>query len=246
MTTQWDNNAAKRHEQIMEGLDFSFDNVLSPTFINILKGIKNIGPKKVLDVGCGSGILAFRLSKYTGNIVGIDPSKKSIEIAKREYEKIGNLEFLCTSVEDYRSKELFDVVISNMTIQAIKDIKKAFCSISKLMNKSSTFIFSIPHPCFWIEYRKRIGLDEYKNYRYCKTSKYQITFSIRNDRKPLPSHVPLYHRQIAQYSKQLSTAGFVVTRLLEPFPKIINNANTNWETPHFLVFVCSKSNFSGE
>jgi 2-polyprenyl-3-methyl-5-hydroxy-6-metoxy-1,4-benzoquinol methylase len=246
MTAQWDNNAARRHKQIIEGLDFSFDNVLSPTFIKLLKGIKNIGSKKVLDVGCGSGILTYRLSKYTGNIIGIDPSIKSIKIAEREYEKIRNLQFICSSVEDYRNKEVFDVVISNMTIQAIKDIKKAFCSISKLMNKSSIFIFSIPHPCFWIEYRTKIGLDEYKNYKYFKTSKYQITFSISNDRKPLPSQVPLYHRQIALYSKQLSAAGFLITSLLEPFPKIINNANTNWDTPHFLVFVCSKSNSSGE
>ncbi len=245
MINQWDHNAAKRHEQILKGLDFSFDNVLSPTFIKLVHGIEDIKMQNILDVGCGSGILTYRLSRLVGNIRGIDPSAKSIEIAKKEFGTIKNLEFLCNSIEDHQINEKYDVVVSNMTIQAIKNIKKVFYSISRLMNKPGTFIFSIPHPCFWIEYRKKVGLDEYKNYSYGRNSKYPITFSISNDRIPLPSHVPLYHRRIEYYSNQLNLAGFFIKRLLEPYPKEIEGANTNWETPHFLFFICSLTNYSG-
>ena len=242
MINQWDNNAAKRHKQILEGLDYSFDNVLSPTFIKLLNGIEEVKMRNVLDVGCGSGILTYRLSSLVGNIKGVDPSAKSIKIAKKEFGTIKNLEFLCSSIEDHQSNEKYEVIISNMTIQATKNIEKVFYSISKLMNKSGVFIFSIPHPCFWIEYRKRIGLDEYKNYRYGRNSKYRITFSISNDRIPLPSRVPLYHRRIEYYSDQLDLAGFCIKRLLEPYPKEIEGTNANWETPHFLFFICSLAN----
>jgi len=245
MTNPWDNNASKRHKQILDGLDFSFDNVLSPTFVKLINGIKDIKTLNVLDIGCGSGILTYRLSKLVGNIVGIDPSGKSIDIAKEEYEKVKNLEFRCNSIHNLQSKDKFHIAISNMTIQTIKNIEQAFRSISRIMNRSGTFIFSIPHPCFWIEYRKKIGLDEYENYRYSKNSAHRITFSISNDRNPLPSYVPLYHRPIEYYSTQLSVAGFFIEHILEPFPKKIENMKTNWEIPHFLFFICSKSNNRG-
>lgn len=245
MINPWDNNAHKRHQQILDGRDFSFDKVLLPTFIKLLKGIKNVKSCNVLDVGCGSGILAYKLSKQVGRIAGIDPSRKSIEIANYEYRKLQKIEFHCSTVDKFRGKRKFDVAISNMTVQAIKNIGQVFSSVSRLLKDSGLFIFSIPHPCFWISYRKTIGLDEYKNYSYNKNSAHAITFSISNDRNPLPSPVPLYHRRIEYYSTQLSMAGFSTRQMLEPIPIRVKNVKANWEFPHFLFFVCEKSNYQG-
>ncbi len=62
-------------------------NVLSrgPThkFIkDVLKEIKKIRAKNILDVGCGTGYVTKRIAKINPNIIAVDTDKKRIELAK--------------------------------------------------------------------------------------------------------------------------------------------------------------------
>lgn len=69
---------AERYDQVSEG-----------QYNNGLTLIANLGVKKgqtVLDIGCGTGRLTSRVAKIvgdTGQVIGIDPSKERIEIARR-------------------------------------------------------------------------------------------------------------------------------------------------------------------
>jgi 2-polyprenyl-3-methyl-5-hydroxy-6-metoxy-1,4-benzoquinol methylase len=56
-----------------------------------LRGIENISDFVVLDIGCGTGFLTEILSYHVKKIIGVDPSKVSISIAKNYAGKIQNL-----------------------------------------------------------------------------------------------------------------------------------------------------------
>jgi Predicted methyltransferase (contains TPR repeat) len=43
---------------------------------------------KVLDFGCGTGLLSFFLQPYVGEITGIDTSKGMIEVFDKKLKKI--------------------------------------------------------------------------------------------------------------------------------------------------------------
>ena len=51
---------------------------------NIKKPLKNI---KILDIGCGGGLLCEPLSKLGAQVIGIDASEKNIKIAKTHAKK---------------------------------------------------------------------------------------------------------------------------------------------------------------
>src|SRR5262245_21284435 len=112
MSNPWDNNATERHQQLLDGRDFSFNSVLLPTFKRLLYATPKAKSRLVLDIGCGSGILTHFLSKRVNRIIGIDPSRKSIELANLHKKGAKNLDFFCSSRENFHHARKFDIIIS--------------------------------------------------------------------------------------------------------------------------------------
>lgn len=78
-----------------------------PTTLKLLGNVKG---KKILDLGCGTGIYAKILRKRGARVKGIDVSSKEIEIAR---EQNPGIEFIIGNAEKlpYKNKE-FDIVLS--------------------------------------------------------------------------------------------------------------------------------------
>lgn len=78
---------------------------------------------RILDVGCGGGILCEPLARLGAEIVGIDPVAESIEIAKRHATGMGlPITYLSCGIEDFPEDiPLFDVVIASEIIEHITD-----------------------------------------------------------------------------------------------------------------------------
>lgn len=55
--------------------------------------------ERVLDVGCGSGVVADLLASMGAEVTGIDANPKAIEFARATFHR-PNLEFRCANVED--------------------------------------------------------------------------------------------------------------------------------------------------
>ena len=93
----------------------------------ILKQL-NWKSKSVLEVGCGTGLFASSVAKKGANVLGIDFSKKGIEIAKKKYQ-MSNLQFLHQDVKNIKGK--YDVIVSIGTLEHMDDPLKTL----KLMKK---------------------------------------------------------------------------------------------------------------
>ena len=109
---------------------------------NIIKSLKlNNNEKplkkvKILDIGCGGGLLTEPMKKLGADVVGIDASEKNIKIAKLHSKKNNlNIKYLCVSPENFIAKEKFDVILNMEIVEHVEDIDFFLKSSSKLLKK---------------------------------------------------------------------------------------------------------------
>ncbi|HJY19322.1 MAG TPA: bifunctional 2-polyprenyl-6-hydroxyphenol methylase/3-demethylubiquinol 3-O-methyltransferase UbiG, partial [Xanthobacteraceae bacterium] len=69
---------------------------------------------RVLDIGCGGGILSEPLARLGARVVGADPSESNIAVAKRHAERAGlSIDYRADAAEALaQSGETFDVVLA--------------------------------------------------------------------------------------------------------------------------------------
>ena len=75
--------------------------------VSLIKSNPNI---KILEIGCGTGQLIKEIHTKTISYWGIDAAENMIEIAKRD-NKAKNVRFKALPIEDYKTKETFDLII---------------------------------------------------------------------------------------------------------------------------------------
>ena len=100
---------------------------------------------KVLDIGCGGGITSFEASKILGNggyVLGTDISKILLDLAKKNYSNIKNLEFKYCDVQNYEfEKNSFSKVISRFGVMFFENPIKAFKNINNAIQDGGSLHF---------------------------------------------------------------------------------------------------------
>jgi len=101
---------------------------------NCQKPLKKL---KILDVGCGGGLLCEPLSKLGAAITGIDPSKDNIEVAKLHSKEMNlNINYICCSPENLNLKNEFDVILNMEVIEHVSNVNLFIQNCSSLIKKN--------------------------------------------------------------------------------------------------------------
>ena len=110
---------------------------------NIIKTFKLENKKKplekvkILDIGCGGGLLSEPMSRLGAEVVGIDASYKNIEVAKLHSKKSNlKIKYLCSSPENLKINTKFDVILNMEIIEHVQDVNYFLESCSKLLKKN--------------------------------------------------------------------------------------------------------------
>ena len=91
----------------------------------------------ILDIGCGGGLLSEPMYKLGANVVGIDASKKNIEIAKFHAKKNNlKINYICSSPEVFKAKKKFDVILNMEIVEHVDDINFFMKKSSELLKKN--------------------------------------------------------------------------------------------------------------
>ncbi|MZR29016.1 bifunctional 2-polyprenyl-6-hydroxyphenol methylase/3-demethylubiquinol 3-O-methyltransferase UbiG [Sneathiella litorea] len=80
---------------------------------------------RVLDIGCGGGLLSEPMARLGADVVAADASEKNIQIAKLHAEKSGlEIDYRYTTAEDLAvAGEQFDVILNMEVIEHVADIE---------------------------------------------------------------------------------------------------------------------------
>ena len=111
------------------------DNIISSLRLKNKK--KPLEKVKILDIGCGGGLLSEPMCRLGAEVTGIDASNKNIEIAKL-HAKENNLKikYLCASPETLNINTKFDVILNMEIIEHVEDVEFFLKSCSKLLKKN--------------------------------------------------------------------------------------------------------------
>ena len=91
---------------------------------------------KILDIGCGGGLLSEPMCRLGASVVGIDASEKNIEVAKFHAKKSGlKIDYKVASPEKLKTKVKFDVILNMEIIEHVNDISFFIKESSKLLRK---------------------------------------------------------------------------------------------------------------
>tara|TARA_B100000768_G_scaffold167139_1_gene171036 strand:+ start:928 stop:1650 length:723 start_codon:yes stop_codon:yes gene_type:complete len=98
------------------------------------KPLKNI---KILDIGCGGGLLSEPMCKLGASVVGIDASKKNIDVAKFHAKKNKlKIDYKVASPEMLKEKLKFDVILNMEIVEHVENINFFIKESSKLLKKN--------------------------------------------------------------------------------------------------------------
>ena len=118
---------------------------INPLRLNWIKSFVNLEGKKVVDIGCGGGILAESISQSGADTTGIDLSEKALKVAELHALEVGaNLTYRAISAESLADEqpEQYDVVTCMEMLEHVPDPASVVRACAKLCKPGGILFFS--------------------------------------------------------------------------------------------------------
>ena len=115
-------------------INYIKDNIIKTFKINHKKKpLKNL---KILDIGCGGGLLSEPMCRLGAEVTAIDASKKNINVAKIHANKNNlKINYICTSPEKMKIKNHFDIILNMEIVEHVEDVDFFLKTCSALLKK---------------------------------------------------------------------------------------------------------------
>lgn len=142
---RWDEVAAWWAEHVQQDLNRA--EVLLPRLLLLLGDLRG---KRVLDAGCGEGILARALRARGADVIGVDFARV-LDFARQEEQRrplgityaeanIARLHLL--------PEQSFDVIVCNLVLQGWPEIVGPLKEFRRLLVTGGTLLMTVHHPCY--------------------------------------------------------------------------------------------------
>jgi 2-polyprenyl-6-hydroxyphenyl methylase/3-demethylubiquinone-9 3-methyltransferase len=107
------------------------------------RSLSCLGGLRMLDIGCGAGLLCEPFSRLGAEVVGIDPSATNIAVAKLHAAKSNLLiDYRNTTVEEMDPRERFDIVLAMEVVEHVVDVGAFLDRCAALMKPSGMMVVS--------------------------------------------------------------------------------------------------------
>jgi ubiquinone/menaquinone biosynthesis C-methylase UbiE len=107
--------------------------------------------ERVLEIACGNGEFARRMTEVGGHVLAVDFSEAMLERARA---RGGDIDYRSVDATDTEAllglgePASFDAVVSNMAIMDMESIEPMVAAAARLLKPHGRFVFSTLHPAF--------------------------------------------------------------------------------------------------
>jgi SAM-dependent methyltransferase len=172
--------------------------------------LPDVGGKRVLDAGCGTGAYSEWLVGQSAEVVGFDASPKMLEHAR---ERLGDSVDLrihdLTEPLDFLGNGSFDVVLAALVLDYVEDWVPVLREFSRVLRDDGVLVLSIGHPA--MDFILKEGVEDY--FRVERVEMWWTGFGVR-------VLMPSYRRPLGYMTEALHEAGFLIERLIEARPTL--------------------------
>ena len=122
---------------------------INPLRLDWIHALADLNQKRVLDVGCGGGILADSMARKGADVTGIDLASKSLRVAQLHALETGtpNIQYREVSVEALAQEQpaSFDVVTCMEMLEHVPDPSSVVRACAELVKPDGWVFFSTLH-----------------------------------------------------------------------------------------------------
>lgn len=118
---------------------------INPLRVNFIKSKVDLKGKKLLDVGCGGGILSESMAREGAHVTAIDQGEKVIKIAQlHNLESKLDIEYKQLNIEDFckKNKNKFDVITCLEMLEHVPNPASIVMACSSLLKPNGKIFFS--------------------------------------------------------------------------------------------------------
>ena len=116
---------------------------LNPLRLEYITSRCEVKGKKILDIGCGGGLLAEELCKKGASVTGLDSSEKSIKIAKKHAEENKlDINYIHGSILSLKDVQAYDCIVCFEMIEHMDHPSKIVDKIFDISKEKAGIFFS--------------------------------------------------------------------------------------------------------
>ena len=206
---RWEQHAGWWQREFTAGADAEYEEQILP-LVDVHLG----GARRVLDVGCGEGQVARRLTAQGVEVVGLDPTSAQIVEARA---RGGGPVYARSAAEQLPVRSAsFDAVVMCLVLEHLDPFEPAIEEIARVLEPGGRFVLMLNHPLLqapgsgWID-------DHILGEQYWRIGPY-----LRDDRnleEVAPGvELPFMHRPLSRYVQVMGEVGLLIDSMDEPPP----------------------------
>ncbi|MBC9718757.1 class I SAM-dependent methyltransferase [Streptomyces sp. TRM66268-LWL] len=172
----------------------------------------DVAGRRILDAGCGSGLLFAALRDRGATVSGFDASAEMLQLARRRLGDGADLQVTDLGSPLPYPDDTFDDAVASLVLHYLEDWGPALAELRRVLKPGGRLIASVDHPFAVDLIHREAGLDA--GYNYFDTTKWTVEWTIGGQ----TALVSRWNRPLHAMTEAFTGAGFRITVISEPEP----------------------------